>query len=97
MSEYTPTIEEVRASYLSARTHNHPRNVGEVIAEFDRWHTAEIATAKAEAYREAQQIIAGDMTIAEQRGRRGADKVDAAYLIQEFDLEIQELQESDHE
>lgn len=47
MSEpYTPTTEEVRASYLSALTHNHPMNVGEVIAEFDRW----LAGVKAEAF-----------------------------------------------
>lgn len=51
MSEYTPTTEEVRASYLSALTHNHPMNVGEVIAEFDRW----LEQVKAEAWEEGKR------------------------------------------
>lgn len=48
MSDYTPTTEEVRASYLTSLTHDYPANIGEQIDEFDRW----LAGVKAEAVRE---------------------------------------------
>ena len=103
-NEHTPTTDRIRDLFSFAvawdaePTEPHIIATQEkALAQFDRMIAQTIAAAKAEAYREAQQIIAGDMTIDEQRGRRGADKIDAAYLIQEIDTEIQDLMEGDDE
>ena len=88
---HTPSTEQIRRLFVAVYPHPNPDEA------FDRWFATVEAAAKVEAYREAQQIVAGDMTIDEQRGRRGADKVDAAYLIRELDQEIQELQEPGHD
>lgn len=51
--EYTPTTDKVRAAYLTSRTREVPRKVGDVMAEFDRWLAAHDRAVKAEALREA--------------------------------------------
>lgn len=85
---------DVKSNFVKHFSKNEQINETVCNILFDLWLEDERNKAKAEAYREAQQIIAGfEHTIDEARNR--GDMINTGYLIQEIDTEIQDLLEGD--
>ena len=57
MTEYTPTTEQVREGYVEGMNWTSGNTDAESVAEFDGWLAGTIAEAKAEALREAADVI----------------------------------------
>lgn len=60
MSDYTPTIGEIRALYVRETARGESRNLGELIAEFDRWLAAHDSKVRAEEREKADREPSDD-------------------------------------